>query len=144
MIRGDLATIEIGVNCLIGANAIIRPAEQKIKGGAAFIPVTIGDYVLIQDNSIIQAASIGSHVLIGANSVIGKRCIVSNCCDIAPNAVLAPGTVTPPFSRWEGNPAKLVSKLPEVWPQLMNDYMKGFFSAFQPTETSATAAATNK
>ncbi len=139
MIRGDLSTIEIGVNCVIGSGSIIRPAEQKIKGGAAFIPVTLGDFVLVEENCIIQAASIGSHVHIGANSVIGKRVILSNCCEIEANSVVTPGTVTPPFTVWGGNPAKLIKRLPDTYQASLTDYMKGFFTVFQPDAGTTTA-----
>ena len=47
----------------------------------------------------------------GEDVIIGKRCIVKDCCLIKPDSVLADDTVVPPFTIWEGCPAKMVGKL---------------------------------
>ena len=61
VIRGDLSTIELGSYCVIARGAVIRPAEQKFsKGQVAYIPMTIGDHVVIEENSIVEAAQIAS------------------------------------------------------------------------------------
>jgi dynactin-5 len=67
VIRGDLSTIELGSYCVIARAAVIRPAEQKFQGRIAYIPMTIGDHVIIEENSIIEAAAIGDCTHIGKN-----------------------------------------------------------------------------
>ena len=74
VIRGDLSTIELGSYCLIGRHAVIRPAEQKFQGRIAYIPMTIGDHVMIEENSIVEAAAIGDCTHIGKNvQVVSKE-----------------------------------------------------------------------
>lgn len=67
VIRGDLSTIELGSYCVIARGAVLRPAEQKFKGQVAYIPMTIGDHVVIEEDSIVEAAQIGECTHIGKN-----------------------------------------------------------------------------
>ena len=97
IVRGDLAAVKIGKNCVIGEKCVIRPPFKKFAKGVAFFPMQIGDHVFIEDESVINAASIGSFVHIGKNSVIGRRCIIMDCSYILPNSVIPPETVIPSY-----------------------------------------------
>ena len=75
VIRGDLANVKIGRNCLISSRTVIRPPAKILpsKDGQtqfAYVPLTIGDSVVIDEDSVINAASIGHYVHIGKNVVI--------------------------------------------------------------------------
>jgi dynactin-5 len=70
VLRGDLSTIELGSYCLIGARVVLRPPEQVFQGRIAFIPLSIGDHVLIEQDTIVEAAAIGEC------SHIGQKCII--------------------------------------------------------------------
>jgi dynactin-5 len=70
VLRGDLSTIELGSYCLIGARVVLRPPEQVFQGRVAFIPLSIGDHVLIEQDTIVEAAAIGE------SSHIGQKCII--------------------------------------------------------------------
>ena len=100
IVRGDLAAVKIGKNCVIGERCVIRPPFKKFAKGVAFFPMQIGDHVFIEDECVINAASIGSFVHIGRNSVIGRRCIIMDCSYILPNSVIPPETVIPSYSKW--------------------------------------------
>ena len=99
IVRGDLAAVKIGKNCVIGEKCVIRPPFKKFAKGVAFFPMQIGDHVFIEDECVINAASIGSYVHIGKNSVIGRRCIIMDCSYILPNSVIPPETVIPSYSK---------------------------------------------
>lgn len=73
----------------------------------AFFPISIGDYVYIEDDCVINAASIGSYVHIGKGAVIGRRSVLKDCCSIAPNSVVPPETIIPPYSHFSGIPGTL-------------------------------------
>jgi len=131
VIRGDLAVVNIGASCVIGEDAVVRSADQNYNGGVVYIPVVIGDYVIVEKGSIVQAANVGSHVHIGKNCVIGKRCVISNCCKILDNTVLPPGTVVPPFSAYGGVPGVLVDSLPESFEKLQKETCDTYYKHFQ-------------
>eukprot|EP00820_Chromera_velia_P019961 Cvel_28668.t1-p1 / transcript=Cvel_28668.t1 / gene=Cvel_28668 / organism=Chromera_velia_CCMP2878 / gene_product=Dynactin subunit 5, putative / transcript_product=Dynactin subunit 5, putative / location=Cvel_scaffold3797:334-3049(-) / protein_length=175 / sequence_SO=supercontig / SO=protein_coding / is_pseudo=false len=113
VLRGDLALLRIGKCVVIGENSVLRPPYKRYKGGFAYFPMTVGDYVMIGDNSVVSAALIGSFVDIGEDCIICKRCIIKDNAKILPGTVLAPDTVVPPFSVFGGAPGKCVGELPE-------------------------------
>jgi len=133
VIRGDLASVRIGRNCVIRKDTVIRPPFKQFARGAAFFPCMIGDHVYIDEGSVVNAAQIGSYVHIGKNCIIGKRCSLKDCCQIADNTVLPPDTVVPSFTVFGGKPAKRIGKLPESTQYLMIDATKQFYKRFKAT-----------
>jgi len=131
IIRGDLANVRIGRHCIIGVKSVIRPPFKKFQKGVAFFPLHIGDHVMIGEGTVVNAAQVGSYVNIGRNVVIGRRCVIKDCCAIADNAVLPPETVVPPFTLWAGNPARIVSELPEGTQDVMIDLTRGYYQHFK-------------
>jgi len=109
VLRGDLATIRIGRNCIIHGGAVVRPGYKRYKGGFAFVPMQIGEYVVIGNNSVIEAAAIGTNVVIGNNVIIGRRAIIKDCTVIKDNTVIVADTVVPPFTCFHGIPGKIVN-----------------------------------
>lgn len=132
IIRGDLANVRIGRQCIIGERTIVRPPFKKFSKGVAFFPLHIGDNVFIDDDCVISAAQIGSYVHIGKNCVIGRRCIIKDCSAIADGTILPPETVVPPFTVFAGSPGKYVADLPETTQDLMVDATRGFYQHFLP------------
>ncbi|XP_014668820.1 PREDICTED: dynactin subunit 5-like [Priapulus caudatus] len=132
IIRGDLANVRIGRQCIIGTRSVIRPPFKKFSKGVAFFPLHIGDNVFIEENCVINAAQIGSYVHIGKNCIIGRRCVLKDCCAIADNTVLPPETVVPPFTLFSGSPGHYVADMPECTQDLMVDVTKSFYQHFLP------------
>lgn len=120
MIRGDIANINIGRYSHIGSNSCVRPSFKKFKGGIAYFPLAIGDYVAIEDNCVISAASIGSYVHIGKGSIISRRCIIKDCVKILAGSVVPPDTVIPPFTVYGGNPASYLHDLHDSFQDTMS------------------------
>lgn len=132
IIRGDLANVRVGRNCVIKSRSVIRPPFKKFSKGVAFFPSVIGDHVFIEEDSVVNSAQIGSFVHIGKNCVIGKRCILKDCCMIADNTVLPPETMVPPFCVYAGSPARCVAQLPECTEDLMVEATSQFYKKFIP------------
>ena len=131
IIRGDLANVRVGRNCVIRSRSVIRPPFKRFSKGVAFFPSMIGDHVYIGEDSVVSSATIGSFVHIGNNCIIGQRCILKDCCQIADNTVLPPDTVVANFCLYAGSPGKLVQDLPESTQYLMIDATKQFYDNFQ-------------
>jgi dynactin 5 len=130
VIRGDLATIRIGRNCIIMDGAVIRPSYKRYKGGFAFVPLHIGEHVYIGKNSVIESANIGSNVIIGDNCVIGPRCILKDCTVIEDGTVLSPDTVVPPFVSFRGIPGEISDELPPSTPEIVTEKLARLYRNF--------------
>ncbi|KAL6050313.1 Dynactin subunit 5 [Balamuthia mandrillaris] len=132
IIRGDLSGVNVGKFSIIGPHSVIRPSFKRFKGGISFFPLTIGDYVTIEESCIINAATIGSYVHIGKDAIISRRCVLKDCCYIKEGSVLAPDTVVPPFTVYGGNPARFIEKLPECFQQMQQEIATANYNCFIP------------
>ena len=130
VVRGDLATIRIGRNCIIMDGAVIRPPYKRYKGGFAFVPLHIGENVYIGKNSVIESSNIGTNVIIGEHCVIGPRCIIKDCTVIEDGTVLSPDTVIPPFVSFKGIPGEISDELPPSTPEIVKNRLSRLINAF--------------
>lgn len=134
IIRGDLANINVGRQCVIGSGAVITPPFRKLSHGGAFYPLQIGDNVIIGENAIINGSAIGSYVYIGKNCVISRSCILKDCCRVEDNTVLPPETVIPPFAVFSGSPGAQISELPSSTQDLMIEATRSYYQHFKPVK----------
>lgn len=132
ILRGDLANVRIGRQCVISKRSVIRPPFKKFSKGVAFFPLHIGDHVIIEEDCVVNAAQVGSYVHIGKNCVIGRRSVLKDCCAIADNTVLPPETVVPPFTLYSGSPGVFTAELPECMQELMTERTKDYYQHFLP------------
>ena len=136
IVRGDLANINIGRQCVIGKRAVITPPFKKLSHGGAFYPLQIGDNVIVGEDTIINASSVGSYVHVGRNCVISRSCILKDCSKVEDNTVLPPETVVPPFSVFAGSPGVMVGELPESTQDTMIEATRSFYQHFKPIKKS--------
>ena len=69
-LHADLAAISIGRCCVIAQRVILRPPEHVHQGRTSFVPMQIGEHVVIERDSLVEAAQIGSFVHIGQNCTV--------------------------------------------------------------------------
>jgi|EP00505_MAST-04D_sp_SCG-Rhode-Island_P003063 dynactin 5 len=135
VIRGDSTTIKIGRYCIIEENVTIRPSYKRYKGGFAFVPMTIGDNVIIGANSVVEAASIGSNVVVGKNCVIGQRAVLKDCTVVLDGTVCASDTMVPPYMCVKGIPGTLSPvPNPECTGEIMHERVRKLYHAFSRSE----------
>eukprot|EP00954_Amorphochlora_amoebiformis_P000455 35117-Amorphochlora_amoeboformis.AAC.1 len=120
IIRGDLATVDLGKNCVICQNSVLRPPDQRLRGHRIFVPLKIGDHCIIEKGrlykiSVIQAAKIADFVQIGENCVIGKRCMISSCVMIQDGTVVPSKTPYSTISLYFSHPRPLISFLSRLF-----------------------------
>ncbi|RWS24724.1 hypothetical protein B4U80_00606 [Leptotrombidium deliense] len=132
VVRGDLANVKIGRNCVIRQKSVIRPPFKRFTKGVAFLPLNIGDHVYIGEDTVVNAGQIGSYVFIGNNCVIGRHCVLKDCCAIESNTVLPQGTVVPAFSIYSGSPGAFTRELPECTQDIMTEFTKSYYEHFKP------------
>lgn len=140
MIRGDLATIEIGVHCLLSSHSILRPPPQRSRSTLSYIPQQLSDYVFIGAHTVCEAASVGPYTSIGQHCIVGKRAVIGTCCQLRDGCVLVEQTVCPPLSVWDGNPGRMVGRLPDCWRDMWMEHCRQYFKHFLPLPASASAS----
>ncbi|MEI7827754.1 MAG: gamma carbonic anhydrase family protein [Euryarchaeota archaeon] len=99
VIRGDMATIQIGRNTSVQDNAIIHVSEG--------VEARIGDQVTIGHGSIVHGAQIGDTVLIGIGAIVLDGANVGDGSIIGAGAVVTEGIEIPGRSLVLGVPGKV-------------------------------------
>ena len=101
IIRGDLAHVRVGRFSIVKelfarrspfcvrtfpvfvrakehkkGGTVLRPSLKHFNKGVAFVPLSIGEHCMIEDNCVVSAAQIGNYVHLGADSIIGRRAVI--------------------------------------------------------------------
>ena len=127
--------VQIGKNCTVWFNAVIRGDVNKIRIGdysniqdGAVIHCTyektetkIGNYVSVAHNAIVHGCTIEDHVLIGMGAIVMDNAYIESGSIIAAGAIVTQGTRVPKGSIYAGNPAKF---LKEVSPEAAEVFMR--------------------
>jgi len=130
-VRADIQRINIGSYCIVCENAVLKPSDNMSENSnAMFVPLVIGDCVVIGRSSVVRASQVGSYSYISENCVVDSRCVIESCTMLEPNTVLASGTVVPPFCVFGGNPGKCVGKLPPSFRYQIENHCKDFYQKF--------------
>jgi carbonic anhydrase/acetyltransferase-like protein (isoleucine patch superfamily) len=117
--------VQIGANCTVWFNAVIRGDVNEIKIGhdtniqdGVVIHCTyqkagtyIGNKVSIGHNAIVHGCTIHDQVLVGMGSIIMDGAIVNSGAVIAAGAVVLANTVVEANSIYAGVPAKKVKQI---------------------------------
>lgn len=117
--------IEMGDNCSVWFNAVVRADVHYIKMGdyvnvqdGAVIhctyktaPVEIGNYVSIAHNAVVHGCVIKDNVLIGMGAIVMDNCMIESNCIIAAGAVVLENTHCESGSVYAGCPAKKVKDI---------------------------------
>lgn len=119
---GDL---EIGANCSIWFNAVIRADVHSIRIGhhtnvqdGVVIHctyqkacTTIGDFVSIGHNALVHGCTLQDHVLIGMGAIVMDHAMIEEFVIIAAGAVVLENTRCESGFLYAGIPAKKIKKL---------------------------------
>eukprot|EP00045_Choanoeca_perplexa_P015014 m.180982 g.180982 ORF g.180982 m.180982 type:complete len:185 (+) comp16868_c0_seq4:3241-3795(+) len=135
VIRGDLANIRVGRQCVFKTGAVLRPPWKLLPNRTPalnFLPMMVGDGTIIEEGALVGAAAVGSYVHVGKRAIVGPCCMLKDCCKIEDDAVVPPNTVVPSFAIFGGSPAKLVGYLPECARDIHREYARKSYSMFQP------------
>ncbi|MEN8185888.1 MAG: gamma carbonic anhydrase family protein [Bacteroidota bacterium] len=122
-----IGEVEMGDNCSVWYNAVIRGDVHYIKMGnkvnvqdGAVIhatyrtsPTNIGNNVSIAHNAIVHGCTIHDNVLIGMGAIIMDDCIVESNSIIAAGAVVTKNTRVASGTVYAGTPAKKVKDISE-------------------------------
>src|SRR6056297_612896 len=120
VLRGDVHYIKIGNNTNIQDNEVVHATYKKS-------PTNIGSNVTIAHGAIIHGCTIKDNVMIGMNSVILDDAVVESDSIIAAGSVVTKGTVVESGSVYAGIPAK---KIKEISPDLLEGEIQRIANAY--------------
>lgn len=104
VIRGDVSSIEIGVDSNVQDGVVIHGTYLKSK-------TKIGDRVTIGHRAIIHGCTIEDEVLIGMGAIIMDNAHIGRNSIIGAGSVVLANTIVPPGTLFGGVPAKELKKL---------------------------------
>lgn len=121
-----IGSVEMGEDCSVWYNAVIRADSNEVKIGArtnvqdnAVIhtstshSVQIGDNVTIGHGAIVHGCTVGNNVMIGMGVIVLDGAAIGENSIIGAGALVTQGKVIPADSLAFGNPAKVVRRLTE-------------------------------
>jgi carbonic anhydrase/acetyltransferase-like protein (isoleucine patch superfamily) len=120
VVRGDVHYIKIGDNTNIQDNAVIHATYQKS-------PTNIGSNVTIAHGAIVHGCTVKDNVMIGMNAVVLDDAVIESNSIIAAGSVVTKGTVVKSGSVYAGIPAK---KIKEINPELLDGEIKRIAKAY--------------
>lgn len=104
VIRGDVHYIKIGNNTNIQDGAVIHATYLKA-------PTTIGNNVSIGHNAIVHGCNLHDHVLIGMGAIVMDNAIVQSYVIIGAGSVVLEKTICESGFLYAGTPAKKIKPL---------------------------------
>lgn len=119
-----IGDVEIGKNCGIWYNAVVRGDSQKITIGnctniqdLAVLHVdkdytlSVGENVTIGHSAIVHGCTVGDNVLIGMGAIIMNGAKVGDNCIIGAGALVTENMVIPDGMMAYGSPVKIIREL---------------------------------
>jgi len=107
VLRGDVHYIKIGNNTNIQDNATVHATYKKS-------PANIGSNVTIAHGAIVHGCTIKDNVLVGMNAVVLDDAVVESNSIIAAGSVVTKGTIVETGSVYAGIPAKKIKEISSV------------------------------
>src|SRR5438067_9927344 len=115
-----IGDVELGENCSVWMNAVLRGDVHSIRVGAnsniqdcsvlhgmkGKYPVVIGDWVTVGHSVTLHGCSIGDRCLIGMGVIILNNARIGEGCIIAAGTLIPENTMVPPRTLWMGSPGK--------------------------------------
>ncbi|RIJ47879.1 gamma carbonic anhydrase family protein [Maribellus luteus] len=120
VLRGDVHYIKIGNNTNIQDNATIHATYQKS-------PTNIGNNVTIAHGAIIHGCTLHDNVMIGMNAVILDNAVIESNSIVAAGSVVTKGTIVESGTVYAGIPAK---KVKDISPELLHGEVNRIANAY--------------
>lgn len=121
VLRGDVHYIKIGNNTNIQDNAVIHATYKKS-------PTNIGNFVTIAHGAIVHGCTIHDNVMVGMNAVVLDDAVVNSNTIIAAGSVVTKGTLVESGCVYAGIPAK---KIKEISKELLEGEIVRIANAYE-------------
>jgi len=106
VVRGDFADIKIGRYTCVQDNAVIHPADVYHGKKARYLPVRIGNYVIVGHNTLLHGCTIEDNCVVGGGAIVFNGVTVREGSLIGMGAVVLGGVEVPSHTIVVGIPAR--------------------------------------
>ncbi|MGB3586878.1 MAG: gamma carbonic anhydrase family protein [Tunicatimonas sp.] len=104
VVRGDVASIEIGSNSNIQDGVIIHGTYQKAN-------TVIGNYVSVGHRALVHGCTLEDFALIGMGAIVMDHAVIGRGALVAAGAVVLENTIVEAGYLYAGVPARKIKKL---------------------------------
>jgi carbonic anhydrase/acetyltransferase-like protein (isoleucine patch superfamily) len=108
--RGDVNSISIGSNSIVGENALVHVSGSNQKGGSPS-PTKIGNGCEVGSGAIIHGATLRDNSRVEAGAVVFDKAVIQENAVVGAGSMVPMGTTIPSGELWKGTPAKFFKKL---------------------------------
>lgn len=113
VLRGDRGQIRVGRGTIIQDKVVFDPCGRTI---------TIGDKVIISQNSLVFDCTIENNAFVGMGCTLRPGCVVKAGAMVAAGAVVGEGQVVESGEIWAGNPGKLLRGITAAEKQVLREH----------------------
>jgi len=106
IVRADFGRIRIGRYTCIQDNAVVHLADTYGEKKAKYLPVKIGNYVIVGHNALLHGCTIEDNCIVGAGSIVFNGAKVSKGSLVGLGAVVIHDVTVPPRTVMVGIPAR--------------------------------------
>ncbi|KXB00113.1 hypothetical protein AKJ47_00015 [candidate division MSBL1 archaeon SCGC-AAA261G05] len=111
VVRADFGKVRIGDYTCVQDNTVIHPADSYTEEGPKYIPVEIGDRVIVGHRSLVHGAKIEDECIVGGGAIVFNEAIVKKNSLVGMGAVVLKETEVQPRTIVVGIPARPLRKL---------------------------------
>jgi len=106
VVRGDFESIRINQYTCIQDNAVVHSGDRYGADGTRYLPVEIGNYVIVGHNALIHGCTVEDNCIVGGGSIVFNGARVRKGSLVGLGAVVPHDVEVPPQTIVVGIPAR--------------------------------------
>ena len=111
VIRADFGKVRIGKYVSVQDNAVIHPADAYEGKSPKYLPVKVGDYVIIGHSAVLHGCTIANNCIVGGGSFVFNGAKVKEGALVGMGAVVLADVEVPERTIVVGIPARPLRRL---------------------------------
>lgn len=111
VIRGDFSSVRIGRYTSVQDNAVIHPSDAYEFKSVNYLPVKVGDYVVVGHGALLHGCTVANNCIVGAGSIVFNGAKVGEGSLVGMGAVVLAKVEVPPRTVVVGIPARPLRRL---------------------------------
>ena len=111
VIRGDFSSVRIGRYTSIQDNAVIHSADAYEFKAVRYLPVRVGDHVVVGHGALLHGCTVADNCIVGAGSIVFNGAKVGEGSLIGMGSVVLANVEVPPRTVVVGIPARPLRRL---------------------------------